>query len=49
MLLDAKQQTPVANRYADLPVTNNLSDDLPEGAFSMVGSVEQAIEKAKTL
>ena len=24
-------------------------DDLPEGAFSMVGSVEQAIEKAKTL
>ncbi len=24
-------------------------DDLPEGAFSMVGSVEQVIEKAKTL
>lgn len=24
-------------------------DELPEGAFSMVGSVEQAIEKAKTL
>ncbi len=24
-------------------------DDLPEGAFSMVGSIEQAIEKAKTL
>ena len=24
-------------------------DDLPEGAFSMVGSVEQAVEKAKTL
>ncbi|MDG1207007.1 MAG: F0F1 ATP synthase subunit beta, partial [Pseudomonadales bacterium] len=24
-------------------------DDLPESAFSMVGSIEQAIEKAKTL
>ena len=24
-------------------------DDLPEGAFSMVGSIEQAVEKAKTL
>ena len=24
-------------------------DDLPEAAFSMVGSIEQAIEKAKTL
>jgi F-type H+-transporting ATPase subunit beta len=24
-------------------------DDLPEAAFSMVGSVEQAVEKAKTL
>jgi len=24
-------------------------DDLPEGAFSMVGSIDQAIEKAKTL
>jgi len=24
-------------------------DDLPEASFSMVGSIEQAIEKAKTL
>ena len=24
-------------------------DDLPEAAFNMVGSIEQAIEKAKTL
>jgi F-type H+-transporting ATPase subunit beta len=24
-------------------------DDLPEAAFSMVGSIEQAIEKAKNL
>ena len=24
-------------------------DALPEGAFSMVGSIEQAVEKAKTL
>ncbi len=24
-------------------------DDLPEGAFRMVGSIEEAIEKAKTL
>ena len=30
-------------------ILNGEYDDLPEGAFSMVGSVEQAIEKAKTL
>ena len=24
-------------------------DDLPEAAFNMVGSIEQAVEKAKTL
>ncbi len=31
------------------PDSNLPEDDIPEAAFSMVGNIEQAIEKAKTL